>query len=193
MKLYFAPRTRSVRPRWLLEELEVPYELVKVEPTKAAYPAFHAAGELPVLVDGEVTLFESTAICLYLADRFPEKRLAPTPGSAERASYLQWLLFAEVTLDPLVVEHLRNVQSPTGARSEPASKSARLDALLDAVDARLEGREFLAGEAFTAADVVMASLLHLANVLALLDRHPRLVEYVRRHTRRPASVRAVFG
>jgi glutathione S-transferase len=84
MKLYFAPRTRAVRPRWLLEELGVPYELVKLDPSKQenktpAFLALHPFGEIPVLVDGDVTLFESAAICLYLADRFPEKNLAPPP------------------------------------------------------------------------------------------------------------------
>src|SRR5688572_28976588 len=117
MKLYFAPRTRSVRPRWLLEELGVPYELVRLDLPKqegrtAAHLALHPFGEVPVLVDGDVTLFEPTAICIYLADRFPEKRLAPPPGSPDRGPYLQWLLFAEVTLDPLVIEHSFNAQRP---------------------------------------------------------------------------------
>src|SRR5216684_3336120 len=88
MQLYFAPRTRASRPRWLLEELEVPYELVKLDLSKQesrtpAYLALHPFGEVPVLVDGDVTLFESSAICLYLADRFPEKRLAPSLGSPD--------------------------------------------------------------------------------------------------------------
>ncbi len=100
MQLYFAPRTRASRPRWLLEELEVPYELVKLDLSKQesrtpAYVALHPFGEVPVLVDGDVTLFESSAICLYLADRFPEKRLAPSLGSPDRGPYLQWMLFAE--------------------------------------------------------------------------------------------------
>ena len=81
MKLYFAPRTRAVRARWLLEELGVPYELIKLdlarqENTTPAYLAVHPLGEVPALVDGDVTLLESLAICLHLADRFPEKHLA---------------------------------------------------------------------------------------------------------------------
>ena len=77
MKLYFAPRTRATRARWLLEELGVPYELVKLdlarqENTTPAYLAVHPLGEVPALVDGEVTLLESLAICLHLADRYGE-------------------------------------------------------------------------------------------------------------------------
>src|SRR5450432_3445744 len=103
MKLYFAPRTRASRPRWQLEELGIPYQLVKLDLSKQENqtPEFLAVsplGELPVLVDGDVTLLEPAAICLYLADRFPEKQLAPLPGSAARGAYLQWLLFAEATL-----------------------------------------------------------------------------------------------
>src|SRR3954471_7487732 len=75
MQLYFAPRTRSARPRWLLEELEVPYELVRVDLSKQEHRtpehlALHPFGEVPVLVDGDLTLFDTSAMVLYLADRF---------------------------------------------------------------------------------------------------------------------------
>jgi glutathione S-transferase len=75
LKLHLAPRTRSIRARWLLEELGVPYESVLLDP---------ATHQVPTLIDGDLTLFQSSAICLYLADRFPEPRMAPPPGSPER-------------------------------------------------------------------------------------------------------------
>ncbi|NVJ24897.1 MULTISPECIES: glutathione S-transferase family protein [Myxococcus] len=198
MKLYFAPRTRATRPRWLLEELEVPYELVKLDLSKQenrtpAHLALHPFGEVPVLVDGDVTLFESPAICLYLADRFPEKRLAPPPASSERGPYLQWLLFAEVTLEPLVLEQYRNAQLPDEHQADLSKQLARLDEVLTVIDTRLDGREFVAGASFTAADLVLASILHLANTMKLLERHSRLVDYVVCQTRRPAIRRAVAG
>lgn len=194
MKLYFAPRTRATRARWLLEELGVPYELVKLdlarqENTTPAYLAVHPLGEVPALVDGDVTLLESLAICLHLADRFPEKHLAPPVGSAERGPYYQWLAFTEVSLEPMVMAFYRHAQLP----EELAKHRTRLTAVLDVITAGLGGREFLVGGAFTAADVVMASILHLANTLKLLDGHPRLVEYVKRHTQRPAVRKAVSG
>ncbi len=135
MQLYFAPRTRASRPRWLLEELEVPYELVKLDLSKQesrtpAYVALHPFGEVPVLVDGDVTLFESSAICLYLADRFPEKRLAPSLGSPDRGPYLQWMLFAEVVLEPVVLEHYRNAQLPDEKKVDLSKQKARLDEVL---------------------------------------------------------------
>ncbi|MBN8228386.1 glutathione S-transferase family protein [Corallococcus macrosporus] len=201
MKLYFAPRTRAVRPRWLLEELGVPYELVRLdlarqENTAPAYLAVNPLGELPALVDGDVTLLESLAICLHLADRFPEKHLAPPVGSAERAAYYGWMAFAELSLDPVVMVFHRDMQAP--AEREPSDAAvekhrARLTAVLDVIQKGLGGREVLVGQTFTAADVVMASILHLANTLMLLGGHPELVAYVRRHSLRPAVRRAVTG
>jgi glutathione S-transferase len=193
MKLYFAPRTRAIRPRWLLEELGVPYELVKLdlarqENTTPAYLAVHPLGDLPALVDGEVTLLESLAICLHLADRFPEKHLAPLVGSAERGPYYQWMVFAEVTLDQVVMAFYN---ASAHSKDELAKHGTRLTAVLDVINAGLGSREFLVGGAFTAADLVTASILHLANTLKLLDGHPRLVEYVKRHTQRPAVRRAL--
>ena len=82
------------------------------------------------------TLFESSAICLYLADRFAEKRLAPPVGSPDREPYLQWLLFAEVTLEPVMLEHYRSAQLTEDKK--PAR--ARLDEVLAVIDTRLSGR-----------------------------------------------------
>jgi len=113
----------------------VPYELVKLDLSKQesrtpAYVALHPFGEVPVLVDGDVTLFESSAICLYLADRFPEKRLAPSLGSPDRGPYLQWMLFAEVVLEPVVLEHYRNAQLPDEKKVDLSKQKARLDEVL---------------------------------------------------------------
>ena len=201
MKLYFTPRTRATRARWLLEELEVPYELVRLDAAKQenrtpAYLALQPFGEVPALVDGDVTLFEPSAICLYLTDRFPEKQLAPQPGSVERGDYYQWLLFAEGSLEAEVKAFHRHAQLPDDEKAsarvqeELASHQARLNDMLRVVEAGLGGG-FLAGGRFSTADLVMASILHLANTLHLLDGHPRLVEYVLRHTRRPALRKAL--
>lgn len=189
MKLYFAPRTRATRPRWLLEELGVPYELVRVEPGNPApeLRTLHPFGEVPVLVDEAVTLFESASICLYLADLYPEKRLAPASGTPERGAYYQWLLFAERTLEPVALELRRGAQLPETERAQVFEQHrARLDEVLEVIDRALEGREVLVGGSFTAADLVMASILHILNHLGALESRPRLSDYVKRHTARPA-------
>lgn len=202
MKLYFAPRSRSVRPRWLLEELEVPYELIKIdlarqENTAPAYLAVNPLGEVPALVDGDVTLLGALASCLHLADRFPEKHLAPPVGSPERGPYYHWLVFAETALDSAVMELYGHAQLPEAQKASASATEAlakhktRLTAVLDTLQAGLGGREFLVGGTFTAADLSTASILHLAHTLKLLDGHPQLMEYVRRHSQRPAVRRAV--
>lgn len=156
MKLTFAPRTRAVRARWLLEELGRTYELV-------------VGTNAPVLVDDTVTLTESSAIILYLAR-------GTALESKAVGAYLQWLLFAEVTLDSLLLVH---------------PDDAKLAAALEAVNAHLTNREFVAGDAFSAADIVMSSVLHLAYSRKQLGNFPTLVEYTHRHTARLSSRRAV--
>ena len=78
LKLYHSPQSRSMRPRWLLEEIGAPYELVRVDLGKQEhktpqYLQIHPHGPVPALVDGDLTLIESAAICAYLADKFPAR------------------------------------------------------------------------------------------------------------------------
>src|SRR5689334_5244388 len=107
LTLFYGPQTRSTRPRFLLEELGVPYELHRLDMSKGEhkseeYLKVHPLGKVPALRDGEQVLLESVAICLYLADRFPEKGLAPAPNSPERGPYYQWIFFATATLEPII-------------------------------------------------------------------------------------------
>ncbi|MET0152909.1 MAG: glutathione S-transferase N-terminal domain-containing protein, partial [Candidatus Binatia bacterium] len=90
MKLYYARQTRASRARWMLEEIGEPYELVRLDLSKGEhkrpeYLKIHPHGAVPALVDGETAMFESAAICAYLADKFPAKGFAPPPTSAARA------------------------------------------------------------------------------------------------------------
>jgi glutathione S-transferase len=136
----------------------------------------------------DLTLLEPSAIALHLADRFPVKQLAPPPGSAARGAYYQWLLFTESTLAPVVMKIYEQAQQ---AQEVPVADRARLSAILDVVGTAVERSDFLAGGHFTAADLSMASLLHLANQLRALEERPRLVEYLYVHCKRPACSRAV--
>ncbi|WP_017743852.1 glutathione S-transferase family protein [Scytonema hofmannii] len=112
MKLYYIPTTRAVRPRWLLEEMGISYDLVQVNMNMTKQPEYqklHPHGKVPVLIDGEVTIFESTAICAYLADKYLTFGFAPSPDSPQRAYYYQWLFYASVTLEPPVEHFMFNV------------------------------------------------------------------------------------
>src|SRR4051812_36470373 len=98
IQLYYSPRTRAVRPRWLLEEMGIPYELIRlnlseVPQTRPEYFKLHPHGAVPTLQDGELTLIESGAICSYLAEKYPDKKMAPLPNSKLRPLYLQWMFY----------------------------------------------------------------------------------------------------
>lgn len=198
MKLYFAPNTRAVRPRWLLEELEVSYVLERLDFSKGEhksldYMKIHPHGAVPALVDGSLAMFESAAIVMYLADKYPEKGLAPAPGSPERGTYYQWILYVMTTIEPAVLQYALNTRFyPEERRSAKAAEEAqgRLDEAAKVLEHELRGREYLVGNRFSAADVMLGSLLSWARPQGLLDKHTELLAYLARLTDRPAFKRA---
>ncbi|MFL5347868.1 MAG: glutathione S-transferase family protein [Hyalangium sp.] len=199
MKLYFNPQSRATRVRWMLEELGTPHELVpmdfnKGDHKKPEYMKLHPMGSLPAVEDNGKSLFESAAIVMHLADKHPEKKLAPAPGTHERGEYYQWILFAMVEAEQPIVAILQHTRFlPEAERSAAALEKAtqRFKAVAAAIDARLKGREYLVGNAFTAADVVMGGVLVFANRFGLLADFPGLLAYVGRLTERPAAKKAL--
>lgn len=199
MKLYYCPKTRALRPRWMLEELGVPYELVMVDLSKGEqrrpeYLKVHPMGAVPALEDGELKLMESAAICQYLADKYPEKGLAPQPGTPERGEYYQWMMFAMTTVEPPVLEvFLHTFFLPQEQRQEAVAEKGRkrFHEVARMLEEKLRGREFLVGNSFTAADIMMVSMLKWAQQLGLMTDFPALQEYTQRHSSRPAFQRAV--
>lgn len=185
IKLYFAPRTRATRPRWILEELGVPYELVQVDLAKGehkvpAHLRLHPLGKVPVLVDGEVTIFESAAICLYLADKFPDKKLAPAVGTDARAYYYQWIVFAGAQLEPPIAEYAGQMGLPEAERNAAVLAKSKEQALaaIKAVEHGLLGKMYLVNEKFSAADIVLGSILRWADSLKLLGDAPDIQSWL---------------
>jgi glutathione S-transferase len=130
IKLYYAPNTRATRPRWMLEELSVPYELVKLDLQKGenrapAYLAVHPLGQVPALEDGAVRVFESAAIVAWLADRYAAKGLAPALDAPERAANLQWLFFGAVTLEPQIARYANATAGPEEKRDAARAAASR--------------------------------------------------------------------
>lgn len=198
MKLYHSSRSRSVRPRWLLEETGAPYELVKLDLSKnehkaPAYMKVHPHGAVPALVDGDLQMFESAAICAYLADKFPEKRLAPPLGTPARGLYYQWMVYAIATLEPPVLQVFMNtIMLPEAERSAAAADEGRTK-FADVgrvLEQALGSKPYLLGEQFSAADVMIGSTLAWAQFMGLLDRFPTLQQYVQRLSERPAFQKA---
>jgi glutathione S-transferase len=196
--LYYAPRTRAFRARWLLEELAIPYELHRVDLAKGEHrtPEFrriHPLGAVPALVDDDHVLIESAAICLHLTERHPSANLAPPLESPLRGAYYQWSVFAVATLDPLVAPvFARSFRWPEQRRQETATddEHERFVRLAGAIRRPLLESTFLLGESFTTADVLVGSVLAWAKTVGLLRSAPELDPYLRRLEDRPAYVRA---
>ena len=199
--LYHAPMSRSVRVRWLLEELAIPYQLETRKPAELKTPeylALHPLGKVPSIQDGEsgdggLVLFESGAIVQYLLETHGKGRLEPKLGSPERPKFLQWLHFAEASLAPqlgLIVQNtlIRPEAERIAAIVPDAIKGA--GNALAVAERALAGRIWLLSE-FSAADVMMGYSVMLASFVKLVtDAIPNSKAYLARCRDRPAFQRA---
>ncbi|MEH2432854.1 MAG: glutathione S-transferase family protein [Nostoc sp.] len=202
MKLYYIPTTRAVRPRWLLEEMGIAYDLVRVNMNMTKQPEYkelHPHRKVPVLVDGSVTIFESAAICAYLADKYIDLRFAPLPDSPERAYYHQWLFYAAVTLEPPVEHYMFNVLPnlpekllPGFVRLETSKQESQqwFDRVAEPLREVLVGRNYLVANRLTAADIITGGVLLWAKKLGMLLDNDPLSEYINGLMQRPAFIRA---
>jgi glutathione S-transferase len=194
MKLYEFPPTRSIRVRWTLQELGVPFEsqLVRIpagEHRTREFLQLNPAGKLPVLVDGELVLNESVAIALYLAEKYPEKGLFPT-ALRERAEAYRWLLFAATDLEQPLWRIARNrVVYPEAQRVAADIPNATREAKEAAtiVDAHLQGRTFMVGERVSVVDFVMAYTLDWAELAGCLEGCTHAAAYLQRMYARPKA------
>ena len=196
LRLYYAPRTRSVRIRWLLEELGEPYELERCEfrPQPTAFAQSTPLGKFPVLEDDGVVFGESGAILEYILERYGRGRLSPAIGSPERGPFLQWIHFAEGTaFPPLGVMIWHGIYLGNADQIPIAIDAAkeRAEAALAVVEQNLETRAYLLGEEFSAADIMLGFTLAAAQFLGVLDtKYPRTLSYLGRLLERPAFQRA---
>jgi glutathione S-transferase len=198
LKLYHSAQSRSVRPRWLLEEVGAPYDLVRLDFSKQehktpGYLQIHPHGVVPALVDGDLKLMESAAICAYLADKFPAARLAPPVGTPDRGRYYQWMVYAVATLEPPLMQvFMHTVRLPEAERSARVADEGRtkFGEAAEVIAGGLAGKAFLLGEQLSAADVMIGSTLVWSQFMGLLNSRPALGEYVQRLMSRPAYQRA---
>ncbi len=187
MKHYFNPMSRGVTTDWMLRELDAPHERVVVDIAAGdleapAFRALNPMGKVPTLVDGDVVVTETAAICAYLADRFPGKGLAPAPGTPERGAYYRYLFFPGTTLEPMVAVAGLGVES-WDARSMGFGDMPRV---LAAVESMTPEASWALGEAFTAADVVFGGTLDFFTGFGLLEASARVRAYIERLKARPA-------
>lgn len=164
MQLHYYPSTAAMIPHILLEEIGAPYERVLVDRARnqhkePAYLALNPNGLLPVLVDGDLVLYETAAIVLHLCDTHPQARLAPAVGTAERAHFYKWLAWCTSTLQATLIvyfypERWVDEGNAEGASEVKAKAQAKVDGLLDQLDALLAGHggPWILGEAYSALD-----------------------------------------
>lgn len=198
MKLYYSPYTRAGRARWMLEEVEAKYELVKFsfatgDHKKPEYLAIHPHGAVPALEDGDLTLFESSAIVLHLADAYPEKKLAPPLGSHDRAHYYKWMVYVPATVDPVLetlTMHTRLLPEAKRDAALAAAAEKKLESIGAVLDASIGHKKFIVGGSFSGADVILGSAAGWLGFLGKLAALPNLAAYHKALSERPAYQRA---
>ena len=199
MKLFYSPKTRANRPRWMLEELGVPYDLVHIDLKKGDhkkpdYLKINPMGYVPSFQDGDTTFYESGAIVAYLADKYADKKLAPALNVPERGKYYQWMFFSLTALDVPIVGVFYHTQLLPEAERIPAYVEYCKNGLAKAapvLSSHLKENSYILGQEFSAADIMLASNLAFAKALKLIDDEPVLLDYANRMTSRPAFQRAI--
>ena len=189
LKLYWAPHTRSFTAVWALEEIGQPYELELVDiragaQDKPAYRAINPMGKVPVLQDGDAIIAEQSAICAWLAERFPAAGLAPAAGSKARGDYLRWLFFAGSCIEPAYMQKASGWET-----TKSQAGWGNYETVVDTLDGALKRGPWILGEQFSAADLVIGSAVFFGLKFKLLEARPSLEAYNARVTARPAFQR----
>jgi glutathione S-transferase len=191
--LYHAPRSRSSGVVWLLEEAKAEYDIEYVDIRRgdgsgvadSANP--HPHGKVPVLKDGDETVFERIAICLYVTDEYPAAKLGPQAGDSGRGEFLTLLAYYAGVIEPAFLSKMLNVTPPRGTAGWVA-----VDEVMAFIEAQLAKHPYIAGKDFSAADILYAGAFALFMNSPLMGPHKTkaVEEYVARCTARPAFKRA---
>ena len=188
--LYSHPMSRGRIARWMLEEVGQPYrvEMLDYGTTMKApeFLAINPMGKVPALRHGEVVVTEGAAICAYLADAFPQAGLAPPTG--QRGAYYRWLFFGAGPIEAAAPNTLLKVEVPPERRGLGGYGS--LDDVLGTLVQVLTSGDYIAGDAFTAADVVVGSQIGWGMTFGSIEKRPAFETYWKRLAARPAAVRA---
>jgi len=202
LQLHYFPSNASMAPHMVLEELGVPFELKLVDRTNDAHksPAYRKLnpnGLIPVIVDGDLVLYETAAICLHLVDTHPQAGLAPAVATPERAHFYKWLVWLTNTLQAALIVYFypeRWADSPDAIAQVKAHAEASVGGMLERLDTELarHNRAWLLGERFTALDPYALMLCRWTRGFARPARSlPQLGPYLQRVLARPA-VQRVF-
>jgi glutathione S-transferase len=185
--LFHSPRTRSGSIVWLLEELEVPYQTKIVDFRRADGTGSrdasnpHPHGKVPALVDGDETVFEGSAIALFLTDKYRTKKLGPAVGDPKRGEYLSWLAYRPGIMEPAILSRRFDIKHVYGAMGW-----APADEVEEVLNGHLASRQYFLDDAFSALDILLGGGLHFLIQANMINSTPALQAYSARITDRPA-------
>ena len=170
-KLFYYPRNASWAPHLVLKEMGVAHELILVDrktnaQKSADYLSLNPTGRIPTLIDGDLTIFESAAICLHLCDQNPQSTLAPKIGDPLRAEFLQWLFYLNSTVQPELMVYFypsKHTTDAAGTTAIIAAQETRITDMFALLNKALVGKEFLVGNTLTVCDFFLFMLSHWAD------------------------------
>jgi glutathione S-transferase len=202
ISLYYAPGNANLLPHMMLREAGVPFELRLVDRERnaqrsEAYLRLNPSGRIPVLVDGDLVLFETAAIAFHLVDRFPQAGLAPAPGARERPHFYRWMI--HLTNTPQVEFRAwfypsQHVTDETCAASVQTAAGQRLDRMFDVISQQLSDQPWLLGDTFSAADLFLFMLIRWSRGMPRPARTvPNLADLANRVLERPAVREALLA
>jgi glutathione S-transferase len=192
LTLYHAAPSRSSVTHWMLEEVGEPFDLhllslARGEHKSPEYLKINPMGEVPALRHGDVVITEGAAICAYLADEAPDRKLNIPVGDPRRGVYLKWLFFGPSCFEPAITDRaFPRKETPRASALGHGDYDTVLGVLADAV---AKG-PYLMGEQFTSADVVIGAGLRWGMQFKLVPERPEFIAYTSRLAQRPALQRA---
>jgi len=198
MKLYGYRNGRALRALWALEEIEVDYEYTEVDIMQGEgqapwYLQLNPTGKVPVLIDGELIIPESAAICMYLAEKYPHASLMPEAGTAARAKFYSFISFILTEMDaPLWTIAKHRFALPKEKRVSPVIDTAIWEFQRAAAifSEKLGENRFLLGSLFTVVDILAGHTLLWAKSVRIEFASPQLESYLEILLSRDAAIRA---
>lgn len=189
-----ANQDRSDRVRWLLEELHVPYQDHYLKRKNGdlnteSYRQLNPMGRVPTIVDNEQVIFESAAICIYLADKYKSAvSLAPELNHPERAAYLQWMVWSTASLECVFARMFTHVRTEEEKTTTHAYVKEQCENFKLALLPILEKQDYILSSGFSAADIMLAAVIPGAWDF-LVEPHPAIKKYMERLMSRPAAIK----
>jgi glutathione S-transferase len=188
---YTNPQSRGRIVRWMLEEVGQPYEteIIAYDQLKSErYLAVNPMGKVPAIKHRDHVVTECAAICAYLADAFPQAKLAPPSGDRQRATYYRWMFFTAGPVEAATSNKALNFVVPPGR--ERMIGYGTYEQTINALEGAVSKGKYLLGDNFSAADVYVGSAVGFGMMFGTMEKRPALEQYWQRVSARPACLRA---